>query len=109
MPRTRYRFNTQTQQLEEVGSDWTDAPRSTGDLGKFEYDNLRTTDGADISSRTKRNRYMKEKGLADPRDFSETWKKAEAERIAHREGQLSNPERRAVIGRIAYELEKRRK
>lgn len=68
----------------EVGGDWSDAPRDTGDGGKFEYDGAaaRATDGADISSRTKRREYMKREGVADSRDFREAGPKARAVRDA---------------------------
>lgn len=97
--RRRYRWNPETRAMEEVGAEWTDAPRSTGDLGKFEYDGLRATDGTDISSRTKRRDYMRAHGVADPRDFTETTRKAAEAR--------ARPDTRAVaeqVGRIAYEM-----
>lgn len=93
----------------EVTDDWRDAPQSTGDLGKFAYDNLRATDGTDISSKTKRERYMREKGLADAADYQQTWAKAQADREAFRKGQKSNPERREALGRIAYQMEQKRR
>jgi hypothetical protein len=92
----------------QVDGEWDDAPRSTGDLGKFEYSNLRATDGADISSPTKRREYMRAMGVTDASDFKETWAKAQYEREAFRKGEHHSPERREAIGRIAYELEKRR-
>ena len=74
----------------EVSSDYTGADRSTGDLSKFQYDNLQATDGADISSRTKHKKYMKENGLSLASDFTETWAAAEKKRQAFRHGELTS-------------------
>jgi hypothetical protein len=68
--RGRFRYDPERKECVPLDADWDDAPRSTGDLGKFQYDNLRATDGTDISSRTKRREYMKANGYADPTDFA---------------------------------------
>jgi hypothetical protein len=79
--RGRFRWDPERKEMVPLDADWSDAPRSTGDLGKFEYDNLRATDGADISSRKKRREYMKAHGYADPRDYSpDHYEKVRAER-----------------------------
>ena len=44
------------------------------------YQDLRATDGTDISSRAKHQAYMKAKGLTTADDFTQTWKKAAQER-----------------------------
>lgn len=93
----------------EVTAEWTDAPSSTGDMDKFQYDNMRATDGTDISSRTKRRAYMKANGLTDPSDFKETWAKAAAEREAYRRGEQVTPSMREAVGRAAYQLSKGRR
>lgn len=46
------------------------------------FDGLRATDGTDISSRTKWEAYMRERGLTHPNDYRETWAKAAKEREA---------------------------
>jgi hypothetical protein len=46
------------------------------------FDGLRATDGTDISSRTKWERYMKANGLTLTNDFRETWQRAAKEREA---------------------------
>lgn len=54
--------------------------------GDRHYDGLRAPDGTDISSRTKHRNYMKSRGLTTVDDFSGTWKSAEKERTAIRQG-----------------------
>lgn len=44
-------------------------------------------DGTDISSRTKFREYCKLHGVTDPRDYTETWAKADAERAAFAKGE----------------------
>jgi hypothetical protein len=89
----------------EVGEDYRPpSASSTGDLGKFEYDNLRATDGTDISSRTKRRHYMQARGLADPRDFRETLPKAQAQREAFYTARTSTRELADTVGRVAHQL-----
>lgn len=106
MSRKRYRYNPETKAMEEMGAAWTDAPRSTGDLGKFEYDNLRATDGTDISSRTKMRDYLKATGLAVLSDYRETLPKAQARREAAFTGAADKRERREAVGRALYSLRK---
>jgi hypothetical protein len=75
-----YRPHPETGEMTaiEVSRDAPDADaqlgirRSTGDGGKFQYDNLRSTDGVDISSRTKHREYLKATGLAMASDFKES-------------------------------------
>lgn len=87
----------------EVGADYTDAPRSTGDLGKFQYDNCQAPDGADISSRSKLNRYLKETGQCLAGDFKGEWDKAAKQREAVRNGEARpSRERLEKFGREAY-------
>jgi len=89
----------------EVSDDYSDAPRSTGDLGKFEYDNARAPDGTDISSRTKLNRYLKESGLALAGDFKGQWESQQKQREAASRGEKSEADKRRhreAIGREAY-------
>lgn len=55
--------------------------------GDRHYDGLRAPDGTDISTRTKHREYMKRHGLATADDFTDTWKKAEAQRNRYRSGE----------------------
>ena len=94
----------------EVTDDWRNpGSESTGDLAKFAYDNLRATDGTDISSRTKHREYMKHNGLALADDFKQTWQQARAERDAYFRGEKLNPSYREAVGRAEYQLSKRRR
>lgn len=93
----------------EVGGDYSDAPRSTGDLGKFEYNNLQATDGTPIDSRTKRREYMKRNNITDASDFKGTWEAAEKERTAFRQGHHDGKAIRETIERAAYESERKRR
>lgn len=91
----------------EVTQDYSDAPRSTGDLGKFEYDNMRATDGTDISSRTKHARYMKQNNLALVSDYSEKWQESAKERENFFSGRHSHQGMREAIAH-AYDAVKKR-
>ena len=105
MSRRRYVYReTSPGKVEcfEVGQDWTDKPQSTGDLGKFEYDNARATDGTDISSRTKLKAYLKEKGLTLASDYNQEWEAAAKQREAYRKGELRTKATREAIGRALY-------
>ena len=90
----------------EVSEDWKNAAQSTGDLGKFEYNNLRSTDGVDISSRTKRREYMKAAGVTDASDFKEFWAKKKQQREDYFSGKHHDAEKhREAVARVAYQLE----
>jgi hypothetical protein len=52
--------------------------------GDRHYENMRATDGTDISSRSKHRQYMKANGLTTADDFSKTWEKNAADRQAFR-------------------------
>ena len=65
--------------------------------GDRHYDGLRSTDGADISTRTKHREYMKAKGLTMADDFKGVWAKAQQEREAIRAGNLADSTRRKEI------------
>lgn len=69
--------------------------------GRF-YENVCATDGADIGSRSKRNEYMRARGLADASDYSPGWyenRRGEQKRDANRQ-------RRETLERAAYTLHK---
>lgn len=108
-----YRKNPETGEVEsfEVGQDWTDAPRSTGDLGKFEYDNcVSPMDGkTPITSYSKLKRHLKETGMTLASDYTEHWKKARSERDkAYTPGAgYDRSSIREAVGRAAYELQKK--
>lgn len=94
----------------EVTEEWRQPDAGAPHTSEEEiYGSLRATDGTDISSRTKRREYMRQKGVTDASDFAETWAKAQKEREAFRRGEQSNPERREALGRIAYQMEQRKR
>jgi hypothetical protein len=64
----------------EVGADYDDTPRSTGDLGKFAYDGLRAQDGTPIDTPKRHREYLKKNGLAMMDDFKDHHAKAQEER-----------------------------
>lgn len=93
----------------EVSDEWSDVPKRTGDGLKFEFDNMRATDGADISSYTKHKRYMKERGLALLGDFKETGEKARRGRERCFSPQHQSRERRETMGRALHQMRQRRR
>ena len=65
---------------------------------------LRATDGTDISSRTKRAKYMKENNLAMADDFKETWAQFQSQRAKHfTDGSDDRRARRDEISRVVYQ------
>jgi putative FmdB family regulatory protein len=52
--------------------------------GDRHYENMRATDGTDISSRSKHRQYMKANGLTTADDFKQTWSKNAEDRQAFR-------------------------
>ncbi len=93
----------------EIDRDDDLAPKSTGDLGKFEYDTARTVDGVDISSRTKLNRHLKATGTCLMHELKGDYEKAEKHRQAVREGRHDTAQRREDVGRAIYQLEQRQR
>lgn len=87
-------------------------PRASLDgiaTGRF-YENTCTDTGVDIGSREKHREYMRVHGLTNPSDYTESWAKAEAERAKIRNGEpIMDRERRETIGKLEYEISKRRK
>ncbi len=65
----------------------------------------------DIGPRPRHREYMKERGLTTVDDYNGkggAWEKAEAERAKMRAGEpVRDPERRELIGKLAYEMEKK--
>jgi hypothetical protein len=79
--RRTYRYDAELDAVVEVGADWEGAKRVGGHASEAEvFNNLRATDGTDISSRTKRREYMRATGTTDASDYSQSWKKQQAQR-----------------------------
>lgn len=111
MTRRRYRFNEATQQMEEVGTDYSAAEkRAPVATEGLVYGNLaRSTDGVDISTRRRHQEYCKAAGVTLASDFTGTWAQAAKEREAAAKGDFDHKARREAIGRAAYETEKARR
>lgn len=70
--------------------------------GDRHYEGMRAPDGTDISSRTKHREYMRRTGLTTVDDFKGTWKKAEEERTALRQGTFQDKELRADLAKQVH-------
>lgn len=88
MTRRRYRFNEETNTLEEVPNDYTGADRRAQTATEeLTYGGLQATDGTPINTRRRHREYMKTNSLALVGDFTNTWAKQGAEREAFRKGE----------------------
>jgi hypothetical protein len=82
MTRRRFIQDPETLELIEVTADHQPDSR-TGDAalwGDRHYENLRASDGADISSRSKHKAYMRATGLTTTDDFKGEWSRAKEAR-----------------------------
>lgn len=105
MARTRYRWNTETNSLEEIGSDYADPARGQINVDRH-YENLGLQDGTVVNSRRQHREYMRAKGLTLADDFKGTWAKQAQERESIRSGTHDRKQRRDDIGRAIYNLRK---
>ncbi len=101
MTRRRYRFNTETQALEEIGLD-VDLPARVELQTGNHYEGLRATDGTLIDTARRHREYLKQTGLAVESDFTKTREEAPKKRAAEQKR-----ERRETIGRVTHQLENR--
>lgn len=106
MSRQRFVWDEKLHQLVEIDSGWSPTARTELMTGSC-YDDARTADGVDISSRRKRNEYMRLNNLADFDDFKGTWEKQRKARESFYRGER-DPVRRDAIGRAVHQLEQRR-
>jgi hypothetical protein len=102
--RRRYRYDEEAKALVEVSLDYRPEPRTELMMGEC-YQG-RALDGTDISSRRKFNEHLRATGLAPAADFTETWAKAEKERVSKVDGS-PNRARREAVERSIYQLEQR--
>lgn len=105
MSRRRYRWNPETQAMEELGADWTDAERRAPTATEgLVYGNLgRATDGTPIDSRTKHREHMRRNGLALASDYQDTWARAEKERAKAFSGDFDRQGRREDVARALHQ------
>ena len=86
----RWRQDPVTLQLVEVKTDSRGTSRQSTDgvlWGDRGYDVMATTDGVDISSRTKHREYMRAHGLTTYDDYQGEFAKRQAERDAYHSGE----------------------
>jgi hypothetical protein len=81
----RYRWDTETQSLVEIGTEWVPTSRQVARADVSYMDGVATIDGIDISSKRKRREYMRAAGVTDSSDFSPEWvaKKKASEEYAN--------------------------
>lgn len=97
MTRKRYRQMPDLSLVEITDDDYTPSIRGDAALwGDRGYDGMSTTDGRDISSRTKHRQYLKETGMVTFDDYQETFAKRQAERDAYHSGQRGSISRRDI-------------
>lgn len=88
-----------TLKLIEVTDDYMPSRSAKADgalWGDRHYEGMTTTDGKDISSRSKHRQYMRETGMTTFDDYKETFAKKQAERDAYHMGQRGSVDRRDI-------------
>lgn len=65
-------------------------------------------DGRTIHGRSGLRAHNKEHGVTDIRDFTETWARAEADRVRHFAGDFDHKERKEALARAIEHHERRR-
>lgn len=103
MTRRRYRWNEETQQLEELSADVEVTPRLQIQTGNH-YEGLRATDGTRIDTRKRHSEYMRREGVGLASDFRKTIAEAPKRRAAEEKAA-----RREVVARVTHALENRRR
>lgn len=103
MTRRRYRQDPVTLELIEMTDD-REPDRRVGDSvlwGDRHYDGMTTTDGVDISSRSKHRAYMKATGYTTYDDYKGEMERRQTEREKYRRGERGSVSR-DDIARIVY-------
>lgn len=98
MTRRRYVQDPVTLKLHEVTEDYVpDARRGDAALwSDRHYENLGTTDGVDISSRTKHREYLKRTGYTTFDDFKGEFARRQEQRDAYHRGERGTVSRRDI-------------
>ena len=111
MTRRRYIQDPKTLELIEVTPDYMppermNAAKNNALAGDRHYDNMRATDGTDISTRTRHREYMRANNLTTVDDFQQTWAKAKEARESYyqRGGSFSKSD----IERAMHQLQNRK-
>jgi hypothetical protein len=105
--RRRYRFDEKEMRMVEIPLDRSPSPRLEISTDSH-YEGLRSTDGADISTRRRHQEYMKVNNYALADDFKGVWEKAERERTAMRLGDFDRQARREDIARAFEQVARKR-
>lgn len=71
------------------------------------FDNLRASDGTDLTSRSRWKQYMHDNNLTIANDWKETWAKAAKRREAVVTGKYRDPKRTEAVRRIVNEMSPR--
>lgn len=98
MTRRRFVQDPDTLELVEITAD-RDPGRHKGDAalwGDRGYDGMATTDGIDISSRSKHRQYLKQHGLATFDDYKGEFARRESEREAYYSGHKGSINKRDI-------------
>ena len=98
MSRRRFVQDPETFELVEVFADHV-PDRHKGDAmlwGDRGYDGMSTTDGIDISSRTKHRRYLRQHGLATFDDYKGEFERRKSERESYYSGQKGTINKRDI-------------
>lgn len=109
--RRKFVWDPDLKELVEVSVDYQPTPRNTdGALwNDRHYDNMKATDGTDISSRAKHREYMKRNGLTTADDFKGEWSKAEQQREAYFKHGKGGAVSRDDVGRAIHQLEQQQR
>ena len=95
----------------EVSEDYDPPPRGVADSVLWNdraYQDLQSTDGVAINSRSKHREYMAQRGLTTADDFKNEWAKAAERRADYFQGKSgSGAVSRDDIGRAIHQLEER--
>ena len=76
--------------------------------GDLHYTDMRTTEGVDISTRTKHREYMKRTGLTTADDYTQTWADAKQKRDAYYTSGKGGAVKREHIERAIHDLQRRK-
>lgn len=109
MAKRRFIFDKEQFELVEVTADYEQPARDRQDLlwNDRVYNDMKATDGSDISSRAKHREYMKRNGLTTADDFKETWAKDAQKRAEY--FQKGGSVTKEDVSRAIHDLESRKR
>jgi hypothetical protein len=108
--RRKFIYDKLTKEMVEVPVNYEPELRQDGSLwNDRHYENLRATDGTDISSRSKHREYMKRNGLTTADDFTNQWKNDAQKRAEYFTKGKGGAVTRDDIGRAIHQLENQKR